>query len=306
MIESTQDFGRKPSEASAPSGPTTLGLKMNRWAILTLPGVLVLIIIFVLPLAQLSSSSFYRNAGLGQVAPGFTLQNYADFLSDPFYLGVLLQTFQLGFAVTFCCALISYPMAYYMARMSGRFQSLLLFVLVAPLLVSVVIRNLGWIPILAEHGLVNWILLSLGVIETPIRLLNNFAGVLIGMVHACAPFMMLSLLAVIQGIEPEIEEASINLGAGPIETFWRVVFPLSRPGLLAGSLLVFTMTISAYTTPAVMGGRRVLVMSTFIEQQMGALLNYAFGSTAAVILMVVTVALTLIATYLGGRDKHHA
>lgn len=277
-------------------------LRINHWALLLLPGSLVLGVVFVLPILGLAASSLHLHAGPGRVHPEFTLLNYWNFVTDPFYLEILLYSFQLGAVVVGVCVLLGYPVAYFLARTHTRYRGFFLFFVIAPLLVSVVIRNLGWIPVLSDNGLINWILMGVGFIREPLRLVNNFTGVVIGLVHALLPFMILSLMAVIQGIEPEIEEASINLGAGPIETFCRVVLPLSRPGLLAGSLLVFTMAVSAYTTPAVMGGKRVLVMATFIEQQIRALLNYAFGATAAVILMIVVASLTIIAVRVSGRE----
>jgi len=267
----------------------------NTWALLAVPGVFALLVLFVIPLVALASNSFHLNAGLGKVRPGFTLQNYITFLSDPFYLGILLNSFYMGAMVVTVCVVLGYPVAYFLARSRTRWRAPLLFIVIAPLLVSVIIRNLGWMPILGSGGLVNWVLLSLGVVDTPLQLMNNMTGVVIGLAHALLPFMIISLMTVIQSIEPELEEASINLGAGYLQTFWRVVFPLSRAGLLAGSLLVFTMAISAYTTPAVMGGKRVLVMATYIEQQIRAMLNYAIGATAAVILMLVAIGFTILA-----------
>ncbi len=186
--------------------------------------------------------------------------------------------------------------------MRSRWRGFLIFFVVAPLLISTVIRNLGWFPILGGGGLINWLLMSIGLIGEPLKIANNFTGVVVGLTHALLPFMILALMTVIQRIEPEIEEAAINLGASPIETFFRVVLRLSRPGLLAGYLLVFTMAISGFTTPDMMGGKRVLVMSTFIEQQVRSVLNYAFGSTAAVILMFVAAVLTLIAVRSGAEE----
>lgn len=271
-------------------------------ALLVLPAVIVLVAVFLLPIAHLSTNSFYPHKTLGQVGDQLTLENYGRFISDPFYLSILFYTFWLGFIVVTACLVLGYPAAYVLARMRSRWRGFLIFFVVAPLLISTVVRNLGWFPILSGSGLVNWILGSLGLIDEPLKLANNFTGVVIALTHALLPFMILVLMTVIQQIDPEIEEAAINLGASPLETFFRVVLRLSRPGLLAGYLLVFTMAISAFTTPAMMGGKRVLVMATFIEQQMRTVLNYAFGSTAAVVLMVVAAVLTLIAIRRGAEE----
>lgn len=273
------------------------------WGSLLLPALVVLVVVFIFPIAELAKNSFHRNAGLGMVDPAWTLENYVKFLSDPFYYGILIETFGLGLVVVSISMVMGYPVAYFLARTQSRWRSALIFLVVSPLLISVVIRNLGWLPILGSSGLVNWLLMSLGLVSEPLRLINNYTGVVIGLVHALSPFMILSLMTVIQRIEPEIEEASINLGASPFETFWRVVFPLSRPGLLAGFLLVFTVVLSAFTTPGMMGGNRVLVMSTYIAQQIRTALDYPFGAMASMVLMVVTGALTVIALKLPGERK---
>ena len=281
------------------NGTTAAGDESPRggrvWLLLLLPALLTLVLVFVLPIAHLAAKSLHPSAGLGQVGPEFTLENYAKFFADPFYLYILLDTFELGFIVVTVCLLLAYPVAYFLARTRSRWRGIFMFMVIAPLLISVVIRNLGWLPVLGDSGLVNWALTGIGLVREPLRLVNNFTGVVIGLVHTLLPFMILTLTTVIQRIEPDIEEAAINLGASPMQTFWRVVLPLSRPGLLGGYLLVFTMAISAYTTPSLLGGKRVLVMATYIDQQVRTVLDYALGATVAVILMAVAGAVTVIA-----------
>ena len=266
-----------------------------RWGVLSLPAVLGLLFAFGLPIALLTANSLFRHAGPGRVAPTVTLDNYVAFLTDPFFLRILLDTFVLGFMVVSICAILGYPVAYFLARTRSRWRGMMIFLVVAPLLVSAVIRNLGWVPLLGTNGFVNWLLLLLGLVDRPVALVNNFVGVVIGTSHAVMPFMILMLMTVIQRINPEIEEAAVNLGASQWQNFWQIVFPLSIPGLLGGYLIVFTITISSFTTPAMLGGNRVLIMSTFISQQVRFVLNYAFGATCAVILMAVAIALTVVA-----------
>ncbi|PWR17817.1 ABC transporter permease [Zavarzinia compransoris] len=269
------------------------------WFSLLVPALLTLLLVFVLPLAFLAVNSLHPGGSMGRIGPAWTLDNYLRFLGDPFYLGILLDTLVVGLAVVAICAVIGYPVAYFLARTRSRWRGALTFAVLAPMLISVVVRNLGWLPILGDSGLVNWLLLSLGLVDQPVKLVYNLTGVVIGLVHALSPFMIMSLITVIRRIEPELEEAATNLGAGPFETFWRVVLPLSRPGLLAGGLLVFTLSIAAYITPAMMGGKRVLVMAVFIEQQVRSVLNYPFGATAAVVLLAVVIAATLLALRIG-------
>ncbi len=256
------------------------------WGFLLLPALAVLAAAFLMPLANLGMKSLHLFAGPGREQPGLTLENYIAFLEDPFNWGLLGWTSLLGLLVVGISLVLGLPVAYFLARTKTRWRPVLFLLVIAPMLVSVVIRNLGWIPILSESGVVNSLLIALGLVSQPLKLFNNLAGVVIGLVHAFLPFLILTLATVIQRIDPQIEEASINLGAGPFETFCRVVLPLTRPGLIAGSLIVFTLAVSAYTTPAVMGGGRVLVMSTYVQQQIGTLLDYATGATVAIVLLV--------------------
>ncbi len=273
------------------------------WLIAALPAVITLVLVFVLPLFYMASYSLHRRTGPARVGKELTLHNYERFISDPFYLGILLETFWLGLIVVSICVALAYPAAYFLSRTTTRWRGTLIFLVVSPLLVSLVVRNLGFLPVLGESGLVNWALTSIRLINEPLRLNNNFTGVVIGLTHAMLPFMIVTLITVLQRIGPELEEAAINLGAGPIRVFWSVILPLSRPGLVAGYLVVFTLATSAYTTPAMLGGKRVLVMPTFIEQQIRSVLDYAFGATAAVVLLITTGMLTALALRGQGKEQ---
>lgn len=272
------------------------------WLYLLLPGLAVLCLAFLLPIANLGLKSLHLFAGPGREQPGLTLENYATFLSDPFYWQLLGWTSVLGALVVTGALCLAVPMAYFLARTRSRWRGPLLLVVIAPMLISVVIRNLGWIPILGEGGAINSTLLGLGLITAPLKLSNGFTGVMIGLVHALLPFMILTLTTVFQRIDPALEEASINLGASPIATFWRIVLPIARPGIIAGSLVIFTLAISAYTTPAIMGGGGVIVMSTYVQQQIGTLVDYPTGATVSMILLLWGAALSVAALRLGKAE----
>jgi putative spermidine/putrescine transport system permease protein len=271
------------------------------WALLLLPMAAMLALVFFAPIGSLIVLSFHEMTGPAEVGDEFTLASYSSFLTDPFHLRIIYNTFWLGTVVVACCLIVGYPVAYFLARARTRWRGLLLFLVVSPLLISAVVRNIGWFPILSNAGLVNWLLLRTGVVAEPVALVSNLVGVVIGLVHALLPFMILTLTAVIQRIEPELEEAAAGLGAGPLRTFWSVLLPLSLPGVIAGSLLVFTMAIAAYTTPVILGGGRVMVMATFIGQQFRTVLDYALGATAAAVLMLLVALLTVLAIRLGAR-----
>jgi putative spermidine/putrescine transport system permease protein len=255
---------------------------------------------------SLVGTSFFQMTGPATVGDAPTLENYRNFFTDLFYLRIIYNTFWLGTVVVICCLVIGYPVSYVLARTRSRWRGLLLFLVVAPLLVSAVVRNIGWFPILSNSGLVNWLLLKSGLISQPLALISNLTGVVIGLVHALLPFMILTLTTVIQRIEPELEEAAASLGAGPLRTFVHVLLPLSLPGIIGGSLLVFTMAIAAYTTPVIMGGNRVLVMATFIGQQFRTVLDYPLGATSAAVLMVLAGLLSVIALRLGAQRTEMA
>jgi putative spermidine/putrescine transport system permease protein len=271
----------------------------RRWGWLLVPALLMLVLVFLLPTIMLAARSLHASMGPGQESAQLQLTNYTAFLSDPFYWHLLGNTSLLGALVSGVSLALALPLSYFLARTRSRWRSPLLLIVIAPMLVSVVIRNLGWLTILGNQGLINWLLIHSGATQAPVPLINNLTGVVIGLVHALLPFMILTLTTVLQRIDPALEEASISLGVPPLMTFWRVVVPLALPGIVAGCLLVFGLTISAYTTPALMGGGRIVVMATYIQQQISTLLDYARGATASVILVVWVCALSIISMRLG-------
>jgi putative spermidine/putrescine transport system permease protein len=277
-----------------------------KWALLSLPMVLTLAMVFAVPIGCLILLSFFSMTGPAQVGDEFSLENYRSFVTDPFYHRIILNTFWLGGVVVFFCLIVGYPVSYFLARTKSRWRGMLLCLVVAPLLVSAVVRNIGWFPILSNEGLVNWLLLKSGLISTSLPLISNFTGVVVGLVHALLPFMILTLTTVIQRIEPELEEAAASLGAGPLQKFVQVLLPLSLPGIVGGSLLVFTMAIAAYTTPVIMGGNRILVMATFIGQQFRTVLDYPLGATSAAVLMLLAGILSILTLRLGASRTEMA
>jgi putative spermidine/putrescine transport system permease protein len=256
------------------------------------PALLLLLFAFVAPLAILLAYSFYESRAGGVMIPAFTLGQYLRFLGDPFYLYVLWRTVLLGIWVTAWCIVLGYPLAYILARTRSRhLRGILVTLLLVPLMTSVVVRSYGWMILLANGGLVNKTLLALGVTQTPVQLLFNTTGVVIALVAILLPYMILTLMPVIQNIPPALEEASQSLGASPWRMFRDVVIPLSLPGVGAGSILVFVLTIAAYATPRLVGGSRLLVMPIFVYDQTMALLNWPFASATSFILLALVLGL---------------
>lgn len=248
-----------------------------------LPGVLVLCILFWYPLVRVVTISFLsRFPGPGH----FTVANYTSFLTDSYSLGILARTFLLGALVTAGCAVLGYPVAYYFVRSHSRYKPLLFVAIIFPELVSIVVRTLGWYTVLGDNGLLNSLLLGLRVITHPLPLLFNFGTVIIGLIHVQLPFMILSIASVLGKIDPPVEESAHVLGANQWQTFLRVTLPLSLPGLGAGSLLAFALTIGAYVTPQLLGGGHVQTLAISIYDRMLVSLNWPEAAASAVILLV--------------------
>ncbi len=234
---------------------------------------------------MLSLFRFDRTTGTLSAA---TLANYTRFLGDPFYLGILARTLRIALLTTLATAALGYPVAYHLTRCTGRARAYLTLLIVAPLLVSVVVRTFGWLVILGPNGLVNAALRGLGVVSEPVRLLYTETAIVIGLTHVFLSFMVLSVAASLQRIDPALLRAAQNLGATGRQAFLRVTLPLSLPGVAAGSLIVFTLSSSAFITPALLGGARVKVMSYLAYQQTLLLSDWPYGGAIAFVLVALT------------------
>ncbi len=276
---------------TSPRRPSAQRLMARPLWWLMAPLVLLLGLWFLLPLALLLSNRF-RIVVVGQPAPPtLTPANYLRFLADSFYLRYLGATLVLGAFVTLLATLIGYPVAYSLARSRHRWKTPLRLLVVAPLLVSVVIRTYGWIVLLANNGAVNNVLIGLHLMQEPVKFMFTYTGVTIGLVHFALPVAILSLVGVIEGIDTSLEDAARGLGASALRTFLRITLPLSLPGIAAGSMLVFSLTVAAFVQPALMGGPSVTVLSTLIYEQMTVTLDWGFGAAVATILLVVSTGL---------------
>jgi putative spermidine/putrescine transport system permease protein len=255
------------------------------------PSLMLLLGAFLAPLAFLVPVSFRPYVPGRGIGEGFTGEHYVRFFTDLYYLEIFGRTILLGAIVTTMTLLVGYPLAYFLARTKSRWRSWLTILVVFPLLLNLVVRTFGWIALLANRGLINETLIAVGLIEGPLRLMFNFTGLLIGLTHIFLPFMVLLLVSAIQTIDRSVEEAARVLGASWSETFLKVTLPLSTPGILSGSILVFVLTISALVTPRLLGGPTYKVMSTLIYEQFMSLLNWPRGSAMATILTVVAIAI---------------
>jgi putative spermidine/putrescine transport system permease protein len=262
---------------------------------LALPGAGYLALVFALPLAILLATSFRSEDG------AFTLAGYATFLTDPFNATVVWNTLKIALIVTGLCLLIGYPTAFAMARATPLVQGLMFLALILPLSVGVVVKSFAWTILLRSNGLVNSVLTGLGLIDEPLRLLFTETGLAIGAVHVFLPFMVLPIYAVARQIDVRLTDAAAALGAGPLRRFTHVVWPLSLPGVVAGTAFVFSMAVSMYVIPSLLMGDRYKTLPTLIARSYLFMRDRQTGSTLAVVLLAIAVAVVVGSAVLARR-----
>jgi putative spermidine/putrescine transport system permease protein len=255
--------------------------------LLLAPIAVINLVAFIVPVLRLAQISFLESRSGGVLTDTYTLANYLNFLTDTFYLGLILNSLGLALAVTLATLVCAYPVAMFLHRCSPRWRNLLFVITVSPLLVSSVVRTYGWMVLLGDQGLVNSLLLSTGLIASPLRLVNNSLGVFIGLVEVLMPYMALSLIAGFGRLEASFEEAAASLGANAFTRFRRVVFPLTLPGVALGCLLCFVLAISSFITPKLLGGGRVFLLATEIYDQAIIQLEWPMAATISVIVLAV-------------------
>jgi putative spermidine/putrescine transport system permease protein len=266
------------------------------WLLLA-PALLLLLVAFIAPVGLLVPMSVRPYVPLVGITGGLTIGHYARLVTDSYYLEIIGRTLVMGLAVTLLTLLLGYPVAYFLARTRSRARHWLTILVVFPLLLNLVVRTFGWIALLAQNGLVNQALQMLGLADGPVKMLFNFTGVLIGMLHIFLPFMVLVLIGAIQNIPRDLEDAARALGASWGSAFLRVTLPLSAPGIASGSILVFVLTISALVTPRLLGGPTYQVMATLIYDEFLQRLNWPAGSAQSLLLTL----MVLVLVFLSGR-----
>lgn len=270
------------------------------WMLFIGPYGLYLVVFLIVPFANITILSFYTYSPTEIAVPDVTTANYVR-LWDSYYIELFVRTMKLGLFTTIICAVLGYPLAYFLARARPRVMTVCLFLLITPLMVSTVIRVFGWIVILGRRGLINEGLSLLGVED--VTILYTETAVIIGLVQLFMPFMVLPLMASIERIPVSLEEAAQNLGANWYQMFTRTIFPLSLAGLISGSLLVYSVSISAFVTPALMGGARVRMVGQQIYDDVLASFNWPGASGLAVVLVVLTLLLLFVALTTAARGS---
>jgi len=261
---------------------------------LAAPALLFVLVFLLLPLVMMLRLSFFRYDPAQMFIEAFTLDNYVKFFKDEFYQQVLWRTLWIASVTTAFCLVGGVLVAYYIARTrSAALRRYLIVAIVLPLFMGNVVRTAGWIIVLDNGGLLNFLLVRFGIVPEAIRFLYTPGAVIAALISVLLPYMIVTLNSVMQNIDISLEEASLNLGASPFTTFRRVVLPLLLPGIFAGSVLCFILSMNAYATPVLVGGPEFHMMAPTIYLQMSANMNWPFGSALAFVLIALTMLLTI-------------
>jgi putative spermidine/putrescine transport system permease protein len=250
------------------------------------PVLLVFLVLFAAPIFALFATSFEQvDTATFRIVAWPTLVNYAKFLGDPYYLGILLLTLKISTLVTIITLIVGYPVAMYLVRAPARERAVIVFAILSPLLVSLAVRSLGWVLLLA-----------------PVKLMYTQTAVTLGLSQILFPYMVLALYSALHGIDGSLPLAAQSLGANPLRTFYRIILPLSAPGAVAGCLIVFAISMSSFVTPAILGGPFVKVVAFLAWQQSVIVVNPGFAAAISMILLFVT---TLVIVVYNRTSERH-
>lgn len=264
--------------------------RIEFWSLmgLSFPALLLVSIVVLVPTLWLFSLSVLDDQG------NFSLINYQRMLEQSSYTTVFRTTFSLSLVVTVTAIIIGYPLAYLLSQLSRRMAGLLLLCVLLPFWTSLLVRTYAWLVLLQRKGLINTALINAGIIDQPLPLAHNFTAASIGMVHIMVPFLVLPLYASMRAIDRSYMRAAANLGASPVRAFWSVFFPLSVPGLLVGTALVFVLCLGFFVTPALLGGGKVIMIAMRIDMNLRLYNSWGAASALGVVLVVLTAAILLL------------
>lgn len=270
--------------------------------IILAPGIILLTLFLVLPLISIIFPTFFDQ--------GFSLSQYSSFFTDKYNLSIFWRTIKISLIVTASAIVLGVPTAFYISQTAKKWRTLLMALTLFPLLTNSVIRSFSWITILGQNGIINRTLMKIGLISEPLTLLYTEFSIIIGSVYLFLPLMIITLVGIFENIDTEIMEAAETLGANRLLAFLKVILPLSIPGIIVGSTLIFTGTMTAYTTPQLLGGNRNLMLSTFLYQQANVVGNWQGAGVIALIMIVTTVVVMklfdLVANWVDKRGEGHA
>lgn len=258
-------------------------MKKNVRYTLLFPGIVLLCFFLVLPLLSSLIPTVFPESS-------FSLQLYIDFFKDSYFMAVLGRTLSISLIVTIFCAVLGLPAAYVISGVSKKWRVILIALTLFPLLTNSVIRSFAWITILGKNGVINNLLMMFGVITEPMSLLYTDFSIIIGSVYLFLPTMIMTLVGVLENIDDDLLEAAATLGLSPLKGFFKIILPLSLPGMIVGSILVFTGTLTAYTTPQLLGGNKKMMLATLLYQRATTLGDWTSASVIALVMIVITFA----------------
>ncbi|MEZ0213726.1 MAG: ABC transporter permease [Xanthobacteraceae bacterium] len=271
-------------------------IRRNGYVLLLLPAVALVVTLFVIPLGGIVHTSFADSAG-------WTTSHFRKVFTTPIYLRIIWNTIEVALLVTFFCAIIGYAAAYVINELSGTRKNVAMLLVILPFWTSILIRTFSWSVLLGQEGLINTLLVQIGIIDQPMRMLYNRTAVTIAMVQILSPIVILTCVANMSKIDDTLIRAARLFGASPWNAFRTVFFPLSLSGLINGSILVFILCMGFFITPALLGGPRDLLIANMIEQQIDQMLNWGLGAALAVIVLLITLAAVII-LQLSTRNKY--
>ena len=258
-------------------------MKKNVRYTLLFPGIVLLCFFLVLPLLSSLIPTVFPESS-------FSLQLYIDFFKDSYFMAVLGRTLSISLIVTIFCAVLGLPAAYVISGVSKKWRGILIALTLFPLLTNSVIRSFAWITILGKNGVINNLLMMFGVITEPMSLLYTDFSIIIGSVYLFLPTMIMTLVGGLENIDDDLLEAAATLGLSPLKGFFKIILPLSLPGMIVGSILVFTGTLTAYTTPQLLGGNKKMMLATLLYQRATTLGDWTSASVIALVMIVITFA----------------
>lgn len=278
--------------------------KRERTAIFSTIGpVYVWMALFLtLPMLLIVAVSFMSRGVYGDIEYKFTWDNYVN-MFNPMYLKVFITSIFIALCTTFCCLVIGYPFAYFIANANPKYRNILLMLIIIPFWTNSLIRTYAWIMILRSEGIINTLLINMGMIDEPLKMLYNYGAIFLGMTYTLFPFMVLPLYSSIEKLDPYLLEAADDLGANSFKTFISVTLPLTMPGIVAGSLLVFIPSLGFFFIPDLMGGKKYMIIGNLIQNQFLTARNWPFGAALSIFLIVITLGLVMGYLRLTGGKK---
>ncbi len=279
--------------------------RRNKYLLIFVPALLVVTVFFFIPIMTLFRISFFEYTGMGTYKPAFNLDGYIKFLTDPFYISVILYTLKNAVLVTAIALIAGYPVAYYVARASGLKKMICLLLIIVPLWTNLIVRIYGWFIILGRNGLINTMLLQADLIDEPLPMIFNSFSVVIGLLDVVFPWVLLILISVLEGIDWSMIEAARDLGASRFKSFYEVTFKLSIPGMAVAGLFAFVWAMGEYAVPSLLGSSFQRTISIEVADQILSVLNWPFGASIAFTLFAISVLVLIVSNRISQKGARY-